>query len=156
MKKIIFISLTLIPFYLFGQKGQLTSVESGIEAGYITDSHILLKENRYTFDDRISRFYIDSVGQHITLQLRGVTKDGKWLNNKGYLCQFDIPTQQLLWSNKMNYQTTMLLQNKDWMVLTENFKSINLDPLTGKELWTIKKDIYYIITMLHWYGSCTA
>jgi outer membrane protein assembly factor BamB len=144
IKKILLLILIGVPISLFGQKGQLTGFENDVELGNVYKSNTLLRGCRYTFDDRIHRCNMDSSAGFINIQFRGITKNGKFLNNKGYMGCFNLSKKQMEWSKKINYQTMSILQSKTWLILSNVDKSSSIDPLTGAENWSLRKNIYFV------------
>ncbi|WP_318309274.1 outer membrane protein assembly factor BamB family protein [Flagellimonas crocea] len=103
---------------------------------------ILAKE--YLFEDRVSDFTIDTLSNHIDIQLRGLSKNGKWLNNKGNLLRYDTQTNRVLWSEKVNYQLDKIEQFGGVTLITKSGKTFCLDNATGEELWELKNSIVYV------------
>lgn len=80
----------------------------------------------------------------MTAQLRGVSKNGKWLNSTGQIVQYDINNQKVLWTKKIAYQTSNLKLFSKTMIFTVSNKSYCLDINTGNELWEVKNNIYLV------------
>jgi len=102
----------------------------------------------YAFPDKIHKTFLDTVSGFLTVQLRGTSKNEKWQNNTGHILQYDISEQKLMWSKKISYLTSELLQAENVMIyMVHNkfgSKSSSLDIYTGKELWKSNHTVYHI------------
>lgn len=98
----------------------------------------------YTFPERINEIFLDTTTGFLTVQLRGLSKNGKWLNNTGNIVQYDLKNKTPLWNKKIAYQTSSLQQFSNTMIHTVGNKSYCLDQMTGKELWEVKNNIYFV------------
>jgi hypothetical protein len=61
-----------------------------VVSGEILESGKDITGVEFAFSERIQSFYVDTVNNKITLQLRGLSKNGKWLDNKGKLILLDL------------------------------------------------------------------
>ncbi|UZO80947.1 hypothetical protein NBT05_00330 [Aquimarina sp. ERC-38] len=104
-----------------------------------------IKGTEYIFHERIENLYLDVINQTITVQTRGVSKNGKWLNNKGQLIQYDINKNNLLWSKKFLYNMSSLKQENGTLLISRPDKTFKINPENGRELLKIKDYIYYLI-----------
>lgn len=139
------ILILLVGFSLSGwaQKGAITGTENEVVFGTILKTGQTLKGTRFTFDDRIHKCTMDSASHLTALQLRGIAKNGKYIENKGYISCFDLNTQQILWSRKVNYQFTSVSHKPSSFLLTDIDKSICIDLRSGQDIFSLKKHIYY-------------
>ena len=144
MRKIIFGLLFLITISGFSQSNQIQVLcnEKVLGKNLIDSSDI--KGFEYIFPDKIHETFLDTTTGFLTVQLRGVSKNGKWLDNTGNIVQFDIKNQKVLWSKKIAYQTSNLQQFSNTMIYTIANKSYCLDCNTGNELWEVKNNIYFV------------
>jgi hypothetical protein len=108
----------------------------------LTNKDVIAKE--FVFPDRIHDTYIDTVTNCITVQLRGTSKNGKWLNNKGKIVLYDLKQQKEKWSKKINYQQSGIEQHSNLMIQTIANKSFCLNYENGENLWEVKNAIYYV------------
>jgi len=143
-KKIFFLFFCLVSITAFGQKNklQVLSNEKIFGKNLLDSSEI--KGFEYIFHDRIHEVFIDTTTGFLTAQLRGVSKNGKWLDNKGNIIQYDLNNNNFLWSKKIAYQKSYLQQFSNTMIYTTGNKSNFLDIYTGKELWTVKNNILFV------------
>jgi outer membrane protein assembly factor BamB len=107
----------------------------------LTGESVMAKE--YTFPERIHDFQVDTVNNHITIQLRGLSKNGKWLDNKGKVIRYDPEEKKVLWSKKIAYQVENLEQTGGTILHSTGRKSYSLDNTTGKELWEVKNSLIF-------------
>lgn len=107
-----------------------------------SDTPILSTE--YLFAQRISEYQIDTSSNHINVQLRGLSKNGKWLNNKGHTLRYDTENQKVLWSEKVNYQLENIEQFEGITIRTKAGKTFCIDNDTGEELWEVKNSILFV------------
>jgi outer membrane protein assembly factor BamB len=144
MKKswFIVVLMFLSSFQGFAQKNPEVLVNSR-EAGknLLTGKSIMAKE--YTFPERIHDFQVDTVNDHITIQLRGLSKNGKWLDNKGKVVRYDPEEKKVLWSKKIAYQVENLEQTGGVTLHSTGKKSYSLDNATGQELWEVKNSLIF-------------
>lgn len=131
MKKIItllVVSLTI--FSIYAQNDLLVYQYQNINGkNHLTND--LLLANEYVFADRIEQYYIDTISNTITLQLRGVSKNGKWLNGSGNFLLFDLQSDRIKWDKKINYNETSILQSNDIIIETSTLGSNYLNPDNG-------------------------
>ncbi|MGV8138144.1 MAG: PQQ-binding-like beta-propeller repeat protein [Mangrovibacterium sp.] len=144
MRKIILGLSLLITITGFSQSNQIQvlSNEKTLGKSLIDSSDI--KGFEYVFPDRIHETFLDTTTGFLTAQLRGLSKNGKWLNNTGNIVQYDIKNQKVLWSKKIAYQSSSLQQFSKTMIYTVANKSFCLDIDTGDELWEVKNNIYFV------------
>lgn len=120
----------------------LTNDKKEIGANIISETPILATE--YLFTERVSKFQIDTLSNHIDLQLRGLSKNGKWLNNKGYTLSYDAQNKKVLWSEKVNYQLENIEQFEGITLRSKAGKTFCIDNDTGEELWEVKNSILFV------------
>lgn len=70
----------------------------------------------YSFPERIDEFKIDTVSEIASILLRGLSKNGKYLNNTGTFVLYDLNAQKPVWSRKINFQNEnmTMLGNQCW------------------------------------------
>jgi outer membrane protein assembly factor BamB len=144
MRKILFGLSLLITLTGFSQKNQIQVLSNEKILGKSLVDSFVIKGFEYVFSDRIHETFLDTTTGFLTAQLRGLSKNGKWLNNTGNIVQYDIKNQKILWSKKIAYQSSNLQQFSKTMIYTVANKSYCLDKNTGNELWEVKNDIYFV------------
>ena len=107
-----------------------------------TQEQIMAKE--YFFPERIYLSYIDTISNSITLQLRGLSQDKKWMNNTGSIVYYGLSDKKVKWSKKIAYQTNNLQQFGSTIILTGTLRSYRLNNENGKNLWKTKNIIYVV------------
>ena len=107
---------------------------------FITEDSIL--GTQYILPDRIFQTYIDTIGKCATFQVRGVSKNEKWLDNKGEIIVYDLLNKNIKWSKTALYQISSFEQYDNHMIQTDQNKSFYLDYNTGEKLWKVKNQIY--------------
>ncbi len=103
-----------------------------------------IKAIEYVFPERIEQTYIDTLSNLLTVQLRGVTKNEKYLNNSGNVLVYDLANKNTKWSQKINFAQSDILQQKDRMIRTSVNKSYCLNMDDGKTIWDVQNKIYFI------------
>jgi len=121
---------------------QILSTDKPLGRNLLDNQEIIGKE--YIFPDRIYKTYLDETNGYLTVQLRGLSRNGKYLNNNGTVMLFDLNSNELKWSKKLAYQSSDILQYNNMLIQTVGTKSYCLDIESGKELWELKNDIYYV------------
>ncbi len=144
MRKIILGLTILMSITGFSQKNQIQILSNEKILGKSLVDSSDIKGFEYIFSDRIHETFLDTTAGFLTVQLRGLSKNGKWLNNTGNIVQYDIKNQKVLWSKKIAYQASNLQQFSNTMIYTAANKSYCLDINTGNEFWEVKNNIYYV------------
>lgn len=144
IEKIIFGLLVLITTTAYSQKNKIQVLSNEKVLGKSLVDSSVVNGMEYVFSDKIHETFLDTTTGFLTVQLRGLSKNGKWLNNTGHIVQYDIKTKNVLWSKKIAYQTSGLQQFNKTMIYTIGNKSYCLDINTGNELWEVKNNIYYV------------
>lgn len=136
--------LILFTIRSFSQKKDFRVVNNEIILGinYLDSSEI--KGQEYIFPERIHETYLDTTTGFLTVQLRGTSKNGKWLKNSGQVMVYDLNNKGLKWSKKIGYLSSSLQQFSHTIIYSEINKSYCLDINTGNALWKVKNNIYYV------------
>lgn len=113
-----------------------------IGVNHVTNTDI--QANEYFFPERIHNFYIDTTTNLLSVQLRGTTKNGKWLDNTGKLILFDLINNTIRWTKKLNYQQGDVEQLNNMIIQSQGNKSFSLNIENGENLWEVKNNIYYV------------
>lgn len=143
--KDLLVLITLIFFMaeVFGQSNlSIKNSEKVIGKNYVTGKDITAEE--YVFPERIHNSYVDEDGQTLTVWLRGGSKNGVRLNNSGKVIMYNLSDQKEMWSKKINYQTSEVVQYDDLVIHKSSNNIACLDPLTGKDRWKVKNSLYYV------------
>lgn len=144
IEKLIFGLSLLITTTAFCQKNQIRVLSNEKTLGKSLVNGSAINGVEYVFTDRIHETFLDTTTGFLTAQLRGLSKNGKWLNNTGQIVQYDIKNKKVLWNKKIAYQQSGLQQFNKTMIYTFGNKSYFLDINTGNELWEVKNNIYYV------------
>lgn len=111
--------------------------------GLVSNTDINAKEK--IFPLKINNYYLDPGNQTITLQLRGTSENGKWLNNTGKIVLYDLALDKERWVKKINYTQSNLLQHNDILIQTRENSTSRLNMETGEEQWkTYNTQVSYI------------
>lgn len=138
----LFVSILINTFSAVGQK-EISTLVKDKEVGTILRSGQSISGVEYTFPDRIHDFQIDTINNYITFYLRGVSKNGKWLKSKGHVVRYNIEENEVLWFQKINFQSTSVEQYGGITLQTEGSKSYYLDNQTGEQLWEVKNSLIF-------------
>ncbi|MBK6399640.1 MAG: PQQ-binding-like beta-propeller repeat protein [Bacteroidetes bacterium] len=147
IERIIFVILLLTADVGYCQKNQIQVLSNEKVLGKSLVDSIVFKGMEYVFPDRIHETFLDTTTGLLTVQLRGLSKNGKWLDNSGKIIQFDIKNQKVLWSKNIVYEANILQQFNKTMIFSVGNKSSCLDIYTGEELWEVKNNIYFVDPM---------
>ncbi len=140
--------LVAIGFFCFGTLTLLAQSELSIQNSEKivgkhskTNKDILAKE--YIFPERIDQYQLDSASGFVAVQLRGTTKNGKWLNNSGNIALFDLVANKIKWAKKINYSQSSIKQFGPLIIQKINDKSFCLNSVSGEVMWEVKNTISY-------------
>jgi outer membrane protein assembly factor BamB len=144
MKRQIISAILIFSFLTIYAQSNLTITNSEkiIGKNYLTNKELKAKE--YVFPQRIDHSFIDTTTNQLTVQLRGLSKNGKWLNNSGDLILYDLTNKILKWSKKIQYQQGSIEQFDNVIIQTIANKSYCLNIENGQNLWEVKNTIYYV------------
>lgn len=144
MRKLFFLLLLLLSNSAYSQKSKISVVSQDKVLGTNLLNNTQITGTEYIFPERIHDFYIDTVSGYLTLQLRGVSSNGKWLSNTGNIVQFDLIQKQVKWTKKIAYQSAELQQFSNTMIYTLANKSTCLDIRTGQDMWEVNNSLYFV------------
>ncbi|HEY5687800.1 MAG TPA: PQQ-binding-like beta-propeller repeat protein [Yeosuana sp.] len=144
MRTIILGIFILFSMYSFSQKLDFKVLSNEIVLGKSLLDSSEIKGIEYIFPERIEETYLDTITGFLTVQLRKLSKNGKWLNNFGNILLYDLNKKKLKWNKKIAYQTSNLQQFSNTMIYTTYNNSYCLDIDNGNELWKVKNDIYFV------------
>jgi outer membrane protein assembly factor BamB len=102
-----------------------------------------IEAKEYVFPERIHDFQIDTINKQLTIQLRGISNNGKWLKNKGHVVRYDTKENEVLWSKKIAFQVANIEQYGGVTIHSEAGKSYCLNNLTGERLWEVKNSLIF-------------
>jgi hypothetical protein len=135
--------LSFTVFTIYAQSNiQIINNEKVIGKNYKTNNDIQSKE--YIFPDRIDNYFIDTTMNLLTVQLRGTSKNGKWLNNSGDLVLYDLSNNSIKWTKKIYYQQGGIEEYNNLIIQTIGNKSYCLNMNNGENQWEIKNTIYFV------------
>lgn len=138
----VFILIFIVSLQGLAQK-ELNIVTSSKEVGKNLQTGRTIIANEFTFPERIHDFQIDTVGNYLTVHLRGVSKNGKWLNSKGHVVRYDTEENRVLWSEKISFQSASIEQYGGITLHTTGGKSYCLDNETAEQLWEVKNTLIF-------------
>lgn len=145
MKKILgLLSLIFLSVVCFAQSDEIQIGKNEIEIGKLFSNNSSIKGNQYSFPDRIHRYFLDTISSIISVQLRGVSRNGKWLDNTGDLIIYDLKSNRVKWTKSINYQSGGILQFHNCIIQHIPGKSFCLSIDNGEKLWKVKNSIYYV------------
>lgn len=103
-----------------------------------------IKAKRYTFNDRLYDYYVDTALNQILLQLRGTSRNGKWMKNSGPVVLCHLSSMQEKWSKVINYQVTDISLNGDIVLDVSSNNSSWLNSENGNALWISNNQLFKI------------
>jgi outer membrane protein assembly factor BamB len=106
---------------------------------------------KYQFKDIIYRIHLDTTTRTLSLQIRGVTRGGKYLKNKGEFAVFDLDTKKIPWSKKVNFGNYYIEQYGSLLTFNSRTgkKTTRVDLKTGNDLWKSNVVIFATIPKLN-------
>lgn len=144
MKKILLALslLTITTGYSQNNTIQVFDNEKKLGKNLIDNTDIVGKE--YIFSNRVDTFFLDSASTLLTLQLRDLSVNGRYLLNTGDIVQYDLKNSKVLWTDRINYHSEFVTQSKDALIYNQKNKSTMLDIYTGKKIWGASNNISYL------------
>jgi hypothetical protein len=146
MKKRILIAISLLasasPTFAQPKAGEVITHEKEFGRNLVDNSAIHGIE--FEFADRIHDTYLDTTSNTITIQLRGIKNNGKYLENKGEVIFYDLNAKKVKWRKSINYTQSTIEQLNSLIIETKAGKSNSLNIENGNEEWEIRNSIYYI------------
>lgn len=98
MKNLLLITTFLcLAVGLFAQQDVIV-LSRPIAQAQLNEKIIDVYADEYTFPERIDEFYVDSAGQFAGVHLRGLSKNGKYLNNSGSFVFYDLVNKKANWN----------------------------------------------------------
>lgn len=120
----------------------ILSSQRAIGKNNLTGKEIIAKE--FIFPERIHETYVDTLNGCITVQLRGLTKNGKYLKNTGNVVLYDLNAGKAKWSKSIAFQQSEIEQHRNLIIQTIANKSYCLNHENGENLWEVKNSMYYV------------
>ena len=144
MRKLLTSLLMVIGSSLFSQNNNfnILSNEKVLGRNLLTDTEI--KATEYIFPERIHETYIDTVSGLLTVQLRGLSKNGNRLDANGNILLYDLKAEKLKWTKEIAYRNSSLHQFSNTMLYSVGNKIYCLDINNGNELWEVKNSINFV------------
>jgi outer membrane protein assembly factor BamB len=124
----------------FTQK-EMTVLSNSMNIGknLVTGEPVLA--NEYTLSERIHDFQIDTLNKYMTIQLRGLSKNGKWLDNMGYVVRYDLEEKKVLWYKHIAYENSNIEQYGGVTLYTTGPISYCLNNETGEQIWKVENSL---------------
>ncbi|NAY90290.1 PQQ-binding-like beta-propeller repeat protein [Muricauda sp. JGD-17] len=138
------IALLVLSIKVNSQKNITVYTNDKKEIGTNLISHVPILATEYVFPERVNDFQMDTLSNHIALEIRGLSNNGKWLKNKGYTLRYDAVKQKVLWSEKVNYQLENIEQFEGITLRTKGGKTFCIDNDTAEELWEVRNSILFV------------
>ncbi len=148
MNKTVFITLLLLHAILVA--GQTVRSNTGVIVGTDLMTGESITGTTYEFNERIYDCQPDTTFRTLTLQLRGLSKNGKYLNNKGVLASFDLNSKDINWTREVYFGNASIEQYNGVLFHNVGYGSTTrVEMTTGKDLWNSKVLIYSTIPGLN-------
>lgn len=128
----------------YGQKNSSESVsfsEKTVGVNLLTGDSI--KAKKYQFEDRVYRVEMDTDRGLMAVQLRGLSRNEKWMDNKGEFVLYDLNSKKVKWKKKIVFEQSDISMFGKYIVQAKAQKSWLLDPETGESLWDTHNMIYH-------------
>ena len=139
----IFCFLLLTSTSVFAQQNGLnvTTETKIMGKNYMDNSDI--KGVELMFPDQIQNYFIDTVSNFLSVQLRDCNSGGKKYCTSGNILQYDLMNKRILWSKKIDYQTDELLKFGNLLIYNDSNDSYGIDAKTGIILGKMTHPILY-------------
>lgn len=100
----------------------------------------------YDFGRRVERSRIDPTSQTVTIELRDVTRNQKYLQNRGVLLVLDVKSRRVRWTREVGYPwgRSGVTQQADFLTYNDGRRTFCLDLGNGQPLWESKYDFWYL------------
>jgi len=102
-----------------------------------------IKGVEFIFPERIEDCFLDPETNFLTVQLRGLSLDKKWLNNTGSILQYDLKNKRVLWDKKFSYFSDYIIRFSKTLIYSDLYNSYKIDPYSGKSIWRVKNRIFF-------------
>lgn len=144
MKRLFLILLFSFPGIIsFAQKDfKVVCNEKVIGENFITNSDIEAKE--YIFSDRLHMFYVDSLNNYATIQLRNLAKRDKSLDNEGEVVLFDLNSNSTKWKNKYDFSLENLYFVDSFIINATSNKMYLWNLSNGENVWKKSNSLYHL------------
>jgi outer membrane protein assembly factor BamB len=142
------ICLTFLLTFIFKancQNNDLKLISFVKSIGHYNKKQTDIFSKQYTFSKNINYIYIDTTSYLMSIQLRGISPNGKWLSNNGSLLIYDVEQDSLLWSKKILYNGNFITQSDSLIAIIRNGRSYLFKNNSGVAEWKIKKSIIHLI-----------
>lgn len=134
----------LLSLLCFGIASATTFAQSdSITVGTKSDG-TPLRAAVYTSTQLIEEFSISQEGEHLCIDFRETSKNGKYLKNKGEIGFYDLKRHTLLWKSPINYLNTRSACLDRGVLLSKNGKVWLLDKENGTKQWETKLNLVRI------------
>ena len=111
--------------------------------GKMIDTQEEIKAAEYVFPERIYDSYIDTISKTVTMQLRGMNDNGRWLN-RGKIALYDLTDKKIKWTKNIAYHKNSVEQFGSTIMFGGLSKHFCLNIETGKNLWKTKNRIRFV------------
>lgn len=138
----ILLFLVMFASVLYAQQDAIVTART-VSQGFNYAQNAEIQAIEYSFPERIDEFKIDTVSGIASILLRGLSKNGKYLNNTGTFVLYDLNAQKPVWSRKINFQNENMTMLGNQVLLLKAGKVVGMNMATGAEAWTSKTRIYY-------------
>ena len=138
----ILLFLVMFASVLYAQQDAIVTART-VSQGFNYAQNAEIQAIEYSFPERIDEFKIDTVSGIASILLRGLSKNGKYLNNTGTFVLYDLNEQKPVWSRKINFQNENMAVVGSQVLLLKVGKVVGMNKITGAEAWTSKTRIYY-------------
>ena len=144
MKQFLFtLSFILIIISVFAQTEiKVLFCDTVVGKNLKTNSDI--RASKYVFPERIDETSLDTASNLITVQLRGITRNEKYLTKNGDILLYDLVNKNVKWSKKLNYYEEKIHQQGDMIIRTEGNTSYCMNYENGEDKWKIQNRIYIV------------
>ncbi|PZX09653.1 putative pyrroloquinoline-quinone binding quinoprotein [Breznakibacter xylanolyticus] len=139
------IAFLLISLFSFSQNGNIEIQISKKTIGKSLINNQEIISETFTFPNTIEKLELNCNKREIVIYLRGVSSNGKWLDNEGDYIHYDLKEKKIRWTKRFSYsKMNWYTQTDSLIVFTSGFRSWLLDYNTGTPSWKTNNNIYYL------------
>ena len=147
MAKIITALLLLLTVCGYSQKStksQMQVIAKEKVIGKNLRDNTSLTAIEYIFPQRIDYAFLDKESGFLTVELKGLTKNGKYVKATGDIVHYDLKNQNILWTKKITLQSGKIAQFGSNIIEKVNNKNVYIENKTGKNRWEVKNNIFFV------------
>ena len=94
--------------------------------------------------NRIDDYKFNEKNNRVTLQLGGLSRNGKWLKNTGSYLVYDLTEKKVKWALRMDFLQTSMQYAGEALLYSYQGRTSLVDQESGMAEWDVKNALYYV------------